>query len=312
MRNVLIILFITCAWSTTAIGQDKVFSFVAIGDMPYFLPDDYARFENVIKSVNQQDSKFTVHVGDFKSSSTPCTDEAFQKILGYFSQFTKPLIYTPGDNEWTDCNKKEAGSYVPEERLEALRKMFFKDSNSLGLEKLPLTSQARMPGFAKFVENNRWVYQNIDFATVHLVGTNNNLVPENKASVNEYFERDLANEAWLHEVFSQATASGAAALVLFTQADMFNADKGNAGFTRVLRTLRQLTLEFGKPVLLINGDSHKFLVDKPFLLGQTKKVMPNFTRIQVFGEQDMHGVKVTVLPGAPVRFQIEQLFVNGN
>jgi len=48
----------------------------------------------------------------------------------YFHQFEKPLIYTPGDNEWTDCNKLEAGSYNPQERLETARKVFFKDRQS--------------------------------------------------------------------------------------------------------------------------------------------------------------------------------------
>ena len=69
--------------------------------MPYRLPADYVRFENLIQQVNQEKPAFSVHVGDFKSGSTLCSDEYFNKIHAYFETFSQPLIYTPGDNEWT-------------------------------------------------------------------------------------------------------------------------------------------------------------------------------------------------------------------
>src|SRR5271154_5783471 len=102
-RFLFILLFL---FSKTVFGQDKQgesFSIIAFGDMPYFLPDDFVRFENLIQSVNQQNQAFNVHVGDIKSSNTPCTEDYYQKIYDYFNEFKKPLIYTPGDNEWTDC-----------------------------------------------------------------------------------------------------------------------------------------------------------------------------------------------------------------
>jgi len=30
-------------------------------------------------------------------------------VYSLWSRYTKPLIYTPGDNEWTDCNKTGEG-----------------------------------------------------------------------------------------------------------------------------------------------------------------------------------------------------------
>jgi hypothetical protein len=309
--------FIFTALSSQVFAQLKPFSFVALGDMPYFLPVDYARFEDVIKEVNQQNQVFSVFVGDIKSSSTPCSQEAYNKMLNYFSQFKKPLIYTPGDNEWTDCGKKEAGGFVPEERLDVLRSTFYKDKlKSFGIEKMPLISQGSNPEYAKFVENTRWENQNIAFATIHIVGTNNNFTPESKNNNAEFFERDKADLAWLEETFQNAKAKNIAGLVIFEHADMFNPDKdaGDANaFKHFLKKLKELTIDFKKPVLLVNGDSHVFLVDKPMFSNvKDKKCIDNFTRLQVPGESNMHAVKVTVDPESKSLFQIEQLMVEGN
>ena len=291
--------------------KDESFYFIAFGDMPYFLPEDYTRFENLINTVNTLSPAFNVHVGDIKSGSTKCTDEYFNKIYNYFEQFNKPLIYTPGDNEWTDCGREKAGSYNPEERLETVRKLFFKDDKSFGKEKLTLITQSKNPSYSKFVENRRWNYNNVAFATLHVVGSNNNLIPDDKNQNKEFNEREAANEAWLQEVFTQAKHNNNLGLVIFTQADMFTPDKGSSGFTKLLELLTSHTTDFAKPVLLVNGDSHKFLVDKP-ILKDGKKLLSNFTRLEVFGEYDIHAVKISVNPSDPDLFQIEQLLVKGN
>ena len=58
----LLLLFI----GTLTFAQSKKFEFIAFGDMPYSLPNDYKRFENIITQINNQKSVFSVHVGDFK------------------------------------------------------------------------------------------------------------------------------------------------------------------------------------------------------------------------------------------------------
>lgn len=295
------------------------FSFVALGDMPYNLPADYPRFEHLIAAINQQQPtpRFSVHVGDIKSGSTLCTEEMYQKVFGYFQTFEQPLVYTPGDNEWTDCIRPKAGKYDPEERLTVIRKMFFPDHNSFGKTKLALTSQALMPGFATYVENNRWTSGNIAFATVHLVGSNNNFVPNDPQGMNrEFYDRQKANLAWLDAVFAEATAQHRLGLVLFTQADMWNSVKDAKdadGFTDIIAALSRLTVAFGRPVLLINGDSHRFLVDKPLPNPTSpKQVLQNFTRLQVPGEADVQAVRVTVDPSQPALFQVQELVAAGN
>jgi hypothetical protein len=313
--NFLVILIVIC--SSALHGQSKTndhFSIIAFGDMPYVLPADYGRFENLIRSVNSQDQAFNVHVGDIKSSSTPCSDEYYQRIYNYFEQFNKPLVYTPGDNEWTDCNKAEAGAYDPEERLAAVRKKFFQDNRSFGKEKFELKAQSQNPDYVKFVENKRWEFKGVTFGTVHIVGTNNFFLPESKNSNREFFERDHANVSWIEEIFEQAKISNSTGIFLFTQADMFNPGKAASGcYARFLRELRRLTIDFNKPVILVNGDSHKYIVDKPLLRDDlTGRVLENFTRIQVFGELDIHAVKINIMPTSSAFFQTEQLLIPGN
>jgi len=289
--------------STSA--QSKKFEFIAFGDMPYRLPDDYARFENLIKEVNEEKPAFSVHVGDFKSGSTLCSDEYFNKIFGYFESFSRPLIYTPGDNEWTDCNREAAGKYNPLERLALLRKMFFRDGKSLGQKKIPLSSQAGNPEFARYVENVAWEHGGIQFATVHLVGTNNNFKGTDNT---EFIEREKANLAWLDEIY--ARASDKAGLVMFTQADMFYSRTSSPAYQKIIDKLSQLSREYGKPVLWVNGDSHRFIVDKPLLNPDKRSAILNFTRVQVFGDADVATVHVTVNPRAKELFTIRQMLMD--
>lgn len=291
---------------TMAFAQSKKFEFIAFGDMPYRLPDDYERFENLITQINHEKTAFSVHVGDFKSGSTPCSDEYFTKIHDYFETFKKPLIYTPGDNEWTDCNRKAAGEYDPLERLTLLRKMFFNENQSFGHKKMPLKSQAENTEFARYVENVAWEYGGIQFGTVHLVGTNNNLKESGDNS--EFIEREKANLAWLEDLY--AKAADKKGLVMFTQADMFYMGNGSSGFQKIREKLSELSIQYGKPVLWVNGDSHRFIVDKPLFNPDKRSTILNFTRLQVFGDADMASVKVMVDPKLKELFSFRQLLMD--
>ena len=288
------------------------FDFVALGDMPHFLPVDYGSFGALIGAVNRQRPRFTVHVGDIKSGSTLCTEELYSKVLADFQLFEQPLIYTPGDNEWTDCGREKAGKYDPEERLAVVCKLFFPNRRSFSRTKLPLTSQALNPAFTAYVENNRWTTSNVAFATVHLVGSNNNFVSNDARGQNhEFYDRQRANLTWLEEVFAEAAAQHQLGVVLFTQANISSPDK-NAWdadcFTGIIAALRTHAVAFGRPVLLVNGDSHRFLVDKPLPNpAAPKQVLQNFTRLQVPDEADVVAVRVIVNHAQPALFQFQEL-----
>lgn len=289
-------------------GQNKKFTLVAFGDMPYHVPEDYPKFERLITQLNKEKPDFVVHVGDFKSGSSLCSNEYFEQMYAYFQTFDSPLIYTPGDNEWTDCNRKAAGEYDPNERLDVLRQLFFKSDKSFGKKKMTLNAQSKLIGFEKFVENNAWTFGDIQFATIHLVGSNNNY--KQPDSVNqEFIEREKANLAWLEHIFE--LAKNKKGVMFFTQADMFYKDmKPSKGFEKIVAKLTELTQKYGKQVFWVNGDSHRFITDKPLLINNQKTTVMNFTRINVFGDAEMAAVKITFDPKSSTLFQVEQILID--
>lgn len=315
MRPILGAVFALLASGGVAAAQP--FTFVAIGDLPYKLPDDYARFERLIGDINRVAPAFTVHVGDIKSGGSPCTDANFQKIKDDFATFAQPLIYTPGDNEWTDCHRERAGGFEPLERLDKVRAMFFERPESFGRVKLPLERQSEaMPSFKTYVENQRWTHDGVMFATVHVVGSNNGF-ERNQASVAEYFARDAANLAWIEDTFAKATAANAPAVVLAFQANPYWQTKpalrgGDDGFRNTLAALAAGAEAFKKPVLLIQGDDHVLIIDQPLLDSKGEDPLPNVTRLQVMGDTLVHGVKVLVDPADPGVFGFVPLIVKEN
>jgi hypothetical protein len=46
-----------------------------------------------------------IHVGDIHSGKDFCTEAYDNQIASLWQQFRKPVVYTPGDNEWSDCHK---------------------------------------------------------------------------------------------------------------------------------------------------------------------------------------------------------------
>ena len=111
-------------------ARAELFKCVAIGDMPYGdRATTYPRFRTLIEQINARKPAFTIHVGDFKSGSSPCTDTMFKEQLDFLNTFEAPLIYTPGDNEWTDCHRDAVGKFDVLECLAKLRAMFFSSPN---------------------------------------------------------------------------------------------------------------------------------------------------------------------------------------
>lgn len=290
----------------------KKFEFMVIGDIPYHLPADFGRFENMITEINRYSPAFTIHVGDIKSGSTPCSDEYYLKIRDYFSQFQQPLIYTPGDNEWTDCHRPACGEYDPEERLDKLRQLFFADGRTLGKKPMSVETQREHEGFEKFVENALWQHGDITFATIHVVGSNNNLKLDSTALNDEFYEREMASVFWLNKAFDQAEELGHLGTVITVHAGLnYQSQEETNGHLLFVNTLRERVAKYRKPVLLLYGDFHKFVVDKP-LRDSNGKMLTNFTQVQTFGDREMHAVRVQVDPDDSSLFVVKQHLVPGN
>lgn len=84
------------------------------------------------------------------------------------------------------------------------------------------------------------------------------------------------------------------------------------GFHEFLQVLEQEVIRFGKPVLLVHGDSYYFRYDKPLLNRNTQKRIENFIRLEAFGASDIHWTRVTVNTKDPYIFQIRQELIKAN
>jgi len=273
--------------------------FIALGDLPYNLPRDEHKYQKLINEINKQNHRFSIFLGDTKSGSSPCSNEYLIKVFNQFNSFNQPLIYTPGDNEWTDCHRINAGAYDPTERLDFIRDLYFKLPQSLGMKKISLQRQSEIfPEFKKFVENSYWIESNYIFATVHIVGSNNNF--QNSLEKNkEFLERNAANNAWITYIFNLANKNLFSGIIFAYHADMFfhqpQTKDPEVGFKETLRLLTREAELFKKPVLLINGDSHTLKIDQP-LLNDKKNVLENVYRLQVMGAEQIQAVEITIDP----------------
>ena len=276
-----------------------------IGDTPYGA-QQIEDFPNLLAAIDA-DARIShvVHVGDIKNGSSRCDDSYFAQIFAGFSTLTIPLVYTPGDNEWTDCHRANNGAYDPVERLAAVRKVFYPVPGlALGGGYKQVLSQTDSPGFETYVENQLWHEAGVSFGTFHVVGSNDSTpawytddttgtkVDDPARRDAERVARNAANLAWLDKLFAVANEQKAAGVVIYMQADMFDAFSvaNNVplnAFDAVTQKIGALAAAFKKPVLVIEGDSHVFIADKPLengnpLHGVTVKV-PNLTRIVVQG-----------------------------
>ncbi|MGR9116200.1 MAG: metallophosphoesterase [Gammaproteobacteria bacterium] len=309
----------------------RTFTFALIGDLPYTIEQEQA-YQNLLDDLNSDKKlSFVIHDGDFKGGSVLCDDAIYNERLESFNSLKHPLVYIFGDNEWTDCHRPAAGSYDPFERLELLRSLFanYNEPYSLGMEKLALQRQSR-----QFPENVRWTYDHVMFIGLHIPGSNNGLrtgaafIEQAEA---EYERRNTANLEWLHESFERAIEEDSPGIMITIQAnpwDFIPADR-LTGYEDFLVQLEHETRKFGKPVVLVHGDSHFFRIDKPLPSALPSDVigtdfpfiMPwdsneprleNFTRVETFGNPNAYWVKVSVDRNNPNVFLFEEKFVEKN
>jgi len=300
-----------------------------IGDLPY-RDRDIPRFDEVLREINESGVDFTIHTGDIKSGSSLCDDALLKARFDQLAQLKNPLIYTPGDNEWTDCHRPAAGSFEPLDRLAKIRALFFpRPGVSLGQKTLRVKTQATDAAYKEFVENVRFTQNDVVFATLHIVGSNNNKalwagIGETAATpradrVAEAQRRIQATVAWIDATFDEAERVGAAGVLLAQQANpSFESATGAAerdGFEEIIAKLTTRTIAFGRPVLVAHGDTHYYRYDKP-LLGPTvadgQQRLEDLYRAENFGDLDVHWVELTVDARSAEVFKVQPHIVEAN
>jgi hypothetical protein len=297
------------------------------GDLPYSDVQKTVGVPNLVADMNSQPLAFTANDGDIKSGSGPCSDDVYVSFKATMNSLRAPAAFTPGDNDWTDCDRD--GVDRSGERLDFERKLFFSTPFTFGQHKL--RQEVQDP---PYVENRRWTVGRVTYATLNVQGSCNNLcdVAPDPA---EYAARNQADIAWLRQTFAQAKAHGSAAVMLIFQADagfdlsdatrapvrdpktLEQTDGQPDGYHDFLSALRDETIAFRRPVAAVHGDSHYFRIDKPLLDAKGQR-LENFTRVETFGDHqengnnDVHWLKVDVDPDSREVFSYQQQIVAGN
>ncbi len=237
------------------------------GDVPYgTTPTDTSElvaFPAFVESINaDRDVSLVLDVGDIHSGKQFCTLAYDQSIYDLFTAFRQPLVYTPGDNEWTDCHKtaEGGGQYNtvthqidyqvdpntmnlidyqggnPAANLELIRSVFFSDpAFTLGKRRLVLSqhhlySRAH-PTDSNYVENVIFVKGRVLFVAVNIPGGSNNdndvwykAPAMSPEQTAEVSERTDADIRWLDTAFALAKLLRVSGVVIQTQADMWDLD----------------------------------------------------------------------------------------
>ncbi|WP_211216048.1 metallophosphoesterase [Catelliglobosispora koreensis] len=283
-------------------------TFALLGDTPY---GDAQRviFPSLVTAINADPKvRFVLHAGDIKNGSSTCDDARFADLAALYGTFADPFVLTPGDNEWTDCHRTAAGRYVPTERLEAVRRIFYPIPGlTLGQHRMPVLPQSLDPRHRPYVENTLFLRNRVVFAAVHVVGSENDLAPwsqlpggdQPSVRLAEFDARLAAALDWIDFSFATAWHSGAAGVFLLMQAEPLD----TPGFAQIRARIVQHSLEYGKPVVLAHGDEHVYEVE-PGYAG-----VPNLTRLETFGDTATEWLKVTADPRKASVFSWEPLSI---
>ena len=325
-------------------GQSPgVLNIAVYGDSPYGTSNsDTAQFfatPAFIQKINADpDVSLVLQVGDIHSGKQLCSKAYDQSIFDMWKAFRFPVVYTPGDNEWTDCQKSGeiGGERDPLVNLGYVRGIFFANpGHSIAVDKAVFSQKTNFdpnyPTDASYVENVMWEQSDVVFVTLNVPGGSNNdednwanYPNRTQPQTDEILQRTGADLRWLDQAFGLAKDVKARAVVIELQADMWDLDgKAPSHIGAYRQFIDSIALHagvFGKPVLLLNGDSHVFRSDNPLVKGAPCVIesgamevtcsddaydnppyesdVKNFHRVVVHGSTGpMEWLKLTVKPG---------------
>ena len=309
MRFLLSIASALAFFTSAATADDAApLRFAVFGDIQEETVAGHAKDLMLADRINAANPAFTVFVGDIQGGG-PCTDQQRDEAVEVFERIEGPLVFTPGDNAWTDCKLAGKGDWEPLERLEKLRRDLVPTNGvSLGQNPMPIT---QMEG--EYRENSRWVASDVVFVTLHMPGGNNGVYPDRYA-FDEYERRNRANLEWLTAAYDEVKATSAKGLVV-----LFHGNPGwediywRASAYRDFKSmLANEGAELGVPILAIHGDTHRFTVDKPLAFTDGRTRADHLIRLEVFGSPERGFVLVTIDPSNPELFAFTPVEVEGH
>src|SRR5262245_6998114 len=151
------------------------------GDVPYSDVQEVG-VANLIKDMNRQRLAFTVHDGDFKQGNglPTCNNALYSKALDYLNSLKASAMFTPGNNDWTDCDRPANGGFDSLDRLSYERAFLFATDHSFGqhtlrqrvqTDTLCLGGSNASPIYEGCVENRRWTVGGVIYVTLNIQGS---------------------------------------------------------------------------------------------------------------------------------------------
>jgi hypothetical protein len=266
------LVFFLCIGASSVLSAQTV---VILADTPY--TDDEKKMlqgpnGTLFRLINETKPTIVMHLGDLKSGGESCTDELLIEHKTLLDQlYPGKLIYTPGDNDWTDCDRIFLfHSFDELERLNFLTTLLFKTPPLLDKELPLVVSQPAQ------IENKLWVNDRLAISTLHIVGTSNGRLNIRKSNIKEAIkkvdERDQLNLAWLKHIESRADDFDA--IIIGFQADIYQQSvlksaacdssslKACDAFSIYRQAFKDLALKIKKPVLISHGDTGEFCFEQ--------------------------------------------------
>jgi len=322
-------------------GRDsEPYTIGLFGDMPYNALGR-SQYPALLTDINAARVAFSVYDGDLKAGADgPCDENLYDTAIKNFNTLDRPLIWIPGDNDWTDCWGRYGPPTLPYsdpiDRLNLERALFTASDQSLGRKTLTLDRESYEGAqYAFYSENVRWKKGSVVYLGLNVQGSNDNYPytdtdleiagAPNRGDIERQRQRDeqaarkAANFHWLDEGFAYAQQVGAKGVMIIWQADPnFNNEQKQTNphewdaYPPYVDKLRSLTEAFPGQVALVHGDSHYFKVDKPINHSSGGGVLNNFTRVETFGARNTHWVSATIDPDDPNVFNFQPRIVPGN
>jgi hypothetical protein len=209
-------------------SPNALVTFTAMGDVPRERADEGLLVRQLADLPS--DVEFVVHLGDIKSGSTACDERTYLKVAGLLATSRVPVLIIPGDNEWNDC--EHPGSAWP-----LWLKYFSRFERHWELE-FPFTR------FPQRDELFSFVHGDVLFIGLNLVG----------GRVHDSLEWKLRladNAEWTRLNFRHFGANAERVVVL-------GHAKITDNHTDYFSTLVKQAQQFGKPVLYLHGDGHRW------------------------------------------------------
>jgi len=271
-KRCLYITFLLLSTTSSALWAQTV---IILADTPY--SDEEKKMLQgpngiLYRLINETNPTIVMHLGDYKSGAKSCTNELLKEHKALLAQtYPGKVIYTPGDNDWTDCDRSSLAQNFNEiERLDYLIELMYQTPPLLTHNLAKISSQPAQK------ENQLWINDRLAISTLHIVGTSNGRVHINKSNredaISKVNVRDKKNLAWLKKIESHAKSFDA--VIIGFQADMYQQSvlqsdtcdntslKACDAFAIYRQAFKSLAKRINKPVLISHGDTGDFCFER--------------------------------------------------